>query len=482
MDKLIKETITDPVTGTTIISYTYDAVGNRLTKTENGVTTNYTYDDNDRLIQEGDITYSYDNNGNLIEKDSAEEQISYSYDYENRLIRVETTKFGATIVIEYAYDAQGNRIKKTIDGLVTTTYLVDENRDYAQVVEERNGEGNLLVRYVYGLDLISQTRAGATSYYHYDGQGSTRALTNTSQSVTDTYTYDAFGILLDKTGSTVNTYRYTGEQFDANVGFYYLRARYMNPAIGRFITMDAFAGRNRDPYSLHKYLYANANPVTYVDPSGYEGYVKTLTTNSILPTIAALCARLGHLAQLLGHPLIVGLMAMSATMLADMVIDEAVVESVEAEDPNNKRPRPLYRGLSNKDMKEYKDYWMIFSWAVRKLKDGSRDEVKTAKKNTEKLREILASQNWEDPQWGDLLKNHRLSSKLFISPFISLTKYEDFAKDFAKRKPDPSFHLVTVFTNRAYPNTKNPFNEGEYVIPFVIFRGIEARFLRHVDS
>ena len=155
MYKLIKEIISDPGAGTTMITYTYDAVGNRFTKTENGITTTYTYDDNDRLIQEGDITYSYDNNGNLIEKNSADEQIEYSYDYENRLIRVETTKFGATIVIEYAYDAQGNRIRKTIDGLVTITYLVDENRKYAQVLEERDGSGNLIVRYVYGHDLIS---------------------------------------------------------------------------------------------------------------------------------------------------------------------------------------------------------------------------------------------------------------------------------------------------------------------------------------
>ena len=96
-------------------------------------------------------------------------------------------------------------------------------------MEERDGNGNLLARYVYGHDLISQTRPSAgsgteTSYYLYDGLGSTRALTNSAGTVTDTYTYDAFGNLLDNTGSTTNDYLYAGEFFDSNIGFYYLRA------------------------------------------------------------------------------------------------------------------------------------------------------------------------------------------------------------------------------------------------------------------
>ena len=117
---------------------------------------------------------------------------------------------------------------------------------------------------------MSQTRDSVVSYYHTDGLGSTRTLTNSAQTVTDTYTYDAFGLLLAQTGTTDNSYLYRGEQFDQELGFYYLRARYMNPALGRFVTMDTFAGSNTDPISLHKYLYANANPITYSDPSGYS--------------------------------------------------------------------------------------------------------------------------------------------------------------------------------------------------------------------
>ena len=107
--------------------------------------TDYTYDANNRLTQEDDINYSYDDNGNLIEKQSAEEQVNYAYDSENHLIRTENTKYGVTIVVEYEYDADGNRVKKTIDGLVTINYLVDTNRDYAKDFSEGscNGQGQL---------------------------------------------------------------------------------------------------------------------------------------------------------------------------------------------------------------------------------------------------------------------------------------------------------------------------------------------------
>ena len=268
-NRLLSESISEPGKDDRVLTYTYDKVGNRLTKAENGFTTTYEYDANNRLRKEDDVTYSYDNNGNLIAKQSAEEQIVYQYDYDNRLTRVETSRYGATIVVTYDYDAEGNRVRKVIDETVFINYLVDTNRDYAQVVEERNEHGDLLVRFVYGHDLISQTRDSVTSYYRYDGLGSTRALSSSAGIVTDEYTYDAFGNLLDKSGVTVNTYLYTGEFFDSNIGFYYLRARYMNPQVGRFVTMDTFAGFQCDPYSLHKFLYANANPVNMIDPSGH---------------------------------------------------------------------------------------------------------------------------------------------------------------------------------------------------------------------
>jgi len=144
---------------------------------------------------------------------------------------------------------------------------VDKNRDYAQVLEERSS-GSLIVSYIYGDDLISQKRGSTTHYYNYDGLGSTRALTTNDATISDAYTYDAFGNLLEKTGNTINNYLFTGEQYDPNIGFYYLRARYYLPQTGRFLTFDEYSGSINDPQSLHKYLYVYNNPVNNLDLSG----------------------------------------------------------------------------------------------------------------------------------------------------------------------------------------------------------------------
>ena len=97
--------------------------------------------------------------------------------------------------------------------------------------------------------------------------------------------YDAYGNLLKQTGTTENDYLYTGEQYNALTGLYYLRARYMNPETGTFTSMDTYAGTLDNPVSLHKYLYANANPVMYTDPSGYFSLAEMSVVQSIQSTI-----------------------------------------------------------------------------------------------------------------------------------------------------------------------------------------------------
>jgi RHS repeat-associated protein len=138
---------------------------------------------------------------------------------------------------------------------------VDDNDWLSQVIAELDGNGTLKASYVRGDDLISLTREDETWYYLYDGHGSVRQLADEDGAVTDTYTYDAFGNLTSRTGTTENSYLYAGEQFDGTTGLYYLRARYMNPSTGTFINMDTYSGSIFDPVSLHKYLYANANRI-----------------------------------------------------------------------------------------------------------------------------------------------------------------------------------------------------------------------------
>lgn len=245
-----------------------DAVGNRLSKADSvDGTTSYVYDANDRLLNEtngANVTnYVYDDNGNTKSKTKGTDITLYSWNDQGRLVSVQNPSSDA---VSYEYNENGIRVSSTING-VKTSYLLDANRDYAQVLEEYDNSGTQ-VSYVYGHDLISQSRNGAKSFYLYDGLGSTKALTDASGVVTDRYIYDAYGNVLSSIGTTQNSYLYTGEQFDAGAGQYYLRDRYYNQAVGRFTRSDSFAGSFDSPLSLNKYLYANGNPINFTDPSG----------------------------------------------------------------------------------------------------------------------------------------------------------------------------------------------------------------------
>jgi len=204
-------------------------------------------------------------------------------------------------------------VLETVGG-VTTRFLVDDHNPtgYAQVAEEIVS-GAVVAQYTYGLMRISQGRAGGTSYYGYDAGGSTRQLLSGAGAVTDTYTYDAFGNTVAQTGSTPNEFLYRGEQFDAALVMYYLRARYYLPRTGRFLTADkyeepAFAhcsclgpGKTVEPLAVlslfafptsrvdrdrklvdykkaHEYLYSAADPVNLIDPSG-QGFIENAELN-----------------------------------------------------------------------------------------------------------------------------------------------------------------------------------------------------------
>jgi RHS repeat-associated protein len=96
--------------------------------------------------------------------------------------------------------------------------------------------------------------------------------------VTDTYAYDAFGNVIARTGTTPNLYLFTGEQYDPDLGLYFLRARYQNTQTGRFWTLDNFEGNSGDPASLHKFLYVQAEPGNQIDPTGYFTLTETKLT------------------------------------------------------------------------------------------------------------------------------------------------------------------------------------------------------------
>jgi len=270
--RLLGETITASSGPTGQITNNYDNVGNRLTRTStvSGITNqSFTFNTNDQLTV--DI---YDNNGNTRTNGAN----VFLYDAENQLTNA--TVNGTNIVI--VYDGDGNRVR-TVVGTTTNFYLIDDLNltGYAQVVEEKTGTA-LVRAYTYGLTRVSQ-RDALTSFYGYDGNGNVRYLTATNGAISDTYTYDAFGNVITSTGTATNFYRYAGEQFDPTLGLYYLRARYMNPGSGRFLTRDSFEGNQEDPKSLHRYTYAEGDPVDNLDPSGH--FIGAIDILSILASI-----------------------------------------------------------------------------------------------------------------------------------------------------------------------------------------------------
>ena len=259
--RLTSETVsTDPNNHNGAISCTYDSVGNRktLTSTLSPVGANaYSYDADDRLAAD-----QYDGDGNTTLSGG----VANAYDFENHLV----THGGATV----AYDGDGNRVAETLGG-VTTNYLVDTQNPtgYAQVVDELVS-ATVTRTYAYGLERISENQTISStwtpSFYGYDGHDSVRQLSNSSGTVTDTYDYDAFGNLISSTGSTPNVYLFAGEAYDAALGLYYNRARYLNTTTGRFWSADTYQGDDRDPLSFHKYSFANGDPVNGSDPSGND--------------------------------------------------------------------------------------------------------------------------------------------------------------------------------------------------------------------
>ena len=255
LGRLQQETI--DVGGIASIRYGFDRVGNRIRRDIDDLpildSQLFAYTLNDHLTN-----HVTDANGNTLIAGGKR----FHYDAQNRLIGLNDGQ------LELTYDADGNLVGKTVDG-VTTRYLVDTMNPtgYSQVIAEIKSDGSV-VSYSYGLDLVSRHAGGATSWYLYDGHGSVRALADDAGVVTDTWDYDAYGNILARTGSTEQPYLYAGERFVAELGVYYNRARYYDQGTGRFLTQDTFEGDLVDPISLHKYLYCGASPIVFLDPTG----------------------------------------------------------------------------------------------------------------------------------------------------------------------------------------------------------------------
>jgi len=253
------------------------------------------------------IDYTYDDNGSVTSKittvtstQSEIEQVVYEYNLQNRLNKVKTSTDGGSTwdsITEYKYNPDGIRVQKIVDSTVVTDYLIDSynHTGYAQVLEETTDDGETVetITYTISDDVITQSDGTDIEHLLYDGHGSTRQLIEPDLTVVDTFSYDAYGVMLGgnptSTSPAATNLLYAGEQWDNDSQNYYLRARYYNPLNGLFNRTDPFSGNLQDPQSLHKYLYSHNNPVNYIDPTGnfttILGAVSALSIQSVMYSI-----------------------------------------------------------------------------------------------------------------------------------------------------------------------------------------------------
>jgi RHS repeat-associated protein len=170
-------------------------------------------------------------------------------------------------VAKFAYDPEGRRVEKVAGG-VTTSYVYDD----ADILRE--SRGGVTQKYVSGgIDELFSTEDGtSTSYVHQDAMGSVVATTNAGGSVLSAPDYDAWGVL--RAGGSEPGHTFTGREWDPQTGMYYYRARYYDPAVGRFITEDPMRFRA----GVNFFAYVSNNPTNRIDPLGLKDETSSART------------------------------------------------------------------------------------------------------------------------------------------------------------------------------------------------------------
>lgn len=310
--------------------FQYDPAGNRTSLTSRAAgggaasTAFYSYNAANRLQSVGNNSVSWDGNGNQLSKGAT----TYRYDSQNRLLQAGTP----AQVIQMAYDGANHRVTYSVAG-AATNYTYDEHSSLARVLTESNAQHAQL----YGVNgdvLWDRSSEQGLLYFHQDAVGSTAVLTKPDGSVAGSRNYKAFGEPRGQTGALAGSFWFAGEQLDPETGLIYLRARYYDPSLGRFLQADPAEPDVRDTQGLNAYVYAKNNPLRYTDPTGLWSWDDTATALKVVGVAAAVtgivaCTVLT--AGLCGAALAVG----TAITVAQTGVD--VVRYVQADSPEKKQ-------------------------------------------------------------------------------------------------------------------------------------------------
>ena len=244
------------------IDYAYDPAGQRILKDhEQGLANQETplvatYDDANRMVTFNGHALTYDANGNLTRRDTAEGPVTYTWNARDELVAIA----GPHGTASFAYDHLGRRIEKTVNG-VTTGYLYHG----AQAIAELNGT-SIAAAYHVGLaidEVVARyTDEGERSLLS-DALGSVVALADETGMVSTRYGYSPYGETAEAGEENDNPLKYTGRE-DDGTGVYYYRARYYDPELKRFVSVDpiGLAG------GVNVYAYVGNNPLDQIDPHG----------------------------------------------------------------------------------------------------------------------------------------------------------------------------------------------------------------------
>ena len=283
LGRLLEESITEPDGSLRQRLFSYDANGNRLSLDDSleGLKS-WSYDANDRLLTEGVIRFEHDAVGNLVRRIDGEEITQLDYDAYGRLISVDEGQGP----IQYSYDLDGNRVGRS-QGEEQRSFVLDRSRGWPRVLAETDDEGEILASYAHAGQPLLQWSEGASQSLISDGSRSIRQLLDGLGQVVGTSRYGAYGQRLSQEGAWSCAYGYRGEYEDPDTEFYYLRARWMSPQLGRFISRDPRAPEYERSRSLNRYAYAFNDPINYMDPEGEFSMMSVSISISIMSIMGA---------------------------------------------------------------------------------------------------------------------------------------------------------------------------------------------------
>jgi RHS repeat-associated protein len=210
--------------------------------------------------ENGTRVFSYDANGNCVNDGKR----LYEWDVQNRLIRVIVPNEGE---VRFRYRADGMRVEKQVVGGLTTKYIYDGQTVIGEIRSDGTKRWYVVgaMGYVCRIDEGANGEILARDYFVYDGLGSCRALVSSNGVIVAKYDYDVYGSVRDQEGQRANSFKYVaqiGHPTDEETGLIYMRARYYDPEVGRFVSEDSIGDGD------NWYVYTEVNPVNQVDRTG----------------------------------------------------------------------------------------------------------------------------------------------------------------------------------------------------------------------